>query len=232
MRKHAWMFALSAVLLVASPHSLLPAQNSGTVPVHMVVTAESVKDASAPQQMTEKDVTVKQGKNKLEVTNWIPAEGNQSALQLYILIDDTCTTQLGVQLDDIRSFITAQAPTTLIGVGYMRNAIVTVVQDFTADHTAAAKAVRLPLGSLGASDSPYLSLIDLLKRWPPSKVRREVIMVTDGINRIRGYENVGPGYQSSIGTASPYGPRGNRTSAFGTPTLPYISPDVDSASMA
>jgi hypothetical protein len=230
MKRNAWMFAASIALLLVSPQRLLMAQDAATVPVHLVVTAESVKDASAPQQMTEKDVIVKQGKNKLQVTNWIPAQGNSAALQLYILIDDTCDSQLGTHLDELRTFINAQAPTTLIGVAYMRNATITVAQDFTADHAAAASAIRLPLSSMGASDSPYLSLIDLLKRWPASKVRREVIMVTDGINRIRGYENGGPGYQSTFGAASPYGPRGNRTSAFGPPTPPYISPDVDTAS--
>jgi hypothetical protein len=215
MGKHPWMFAVSAALLV-SLCALLIAQGIATVPVHMVITAESVKDASAPQQMSEKAVIVKQGKNQLQVTNWIPAQGDQSALQLYILIDDTCSTQLGVQLDDIRSFINAQAPTTLIGIGYMRNSTLTVVQDFTADHAAAAKAVRLPLGSVGASDSPYLSLMNLLSRWPPSRVRREVIMVTDGINRIR---------------EQPFGPSRPGRGALG-PTTPYISPDVDSASAA
>ena len=233
MRKNPWMIAASAALFVVSTPPFSLAQDSATVSVHLVVTAESTKDNAAPSAITEKDISVKQGKNQLQVTNWIPAQGNSAALQLFILVDDTCVTQdLGTQLNELRAFINAQPSTTLIALGYMRNATVTVVQDFTTDHDKAAKALRLPLGSLGASDSPYLSLVDILKRWPPSKVRREVIMVTDGINRIRGYENGGPGYQSSLGTASPYGPRGNRTSAFGTPTLPYISPDVDTASMA
>ena len=45
--------------------------------------------------------------------------------------------------------------------------------------------MRLPLGSTGASDSPYLSLISLLKGWPENKMRREVLMVTDGVDRLR-----------------------------------------------
>jgi hypothetical protein len=68
----------------------------------------------------------------------------------------------------------------------MRNASVQIVQNFTNDHAAAAKALRLPLGSAGAYGSPYLSAIDLMKRWPETQNRREVVMVTDGINRARG----------------------------------------------
>lgn len=229
MRKQGWMLAICTAMLVASTDPLVTAQGTAAIPVHMVVTAESVKDATAPQQIDKSNVTVKQGKNKLEVTDWIPAQGDQAALQLYILIDDTCDSQLGSHLDELRSFINAQPPTTLIGVGYMRNAVVTVAQDFTADHAAAAKAIRLPLSSLGASDSPYLSLISLVNRWPAVKVRREVIMVTDGINRIRGTESgmpAGP-TRSQVGRPNLAPPV-----ATVSPTMPYISPDVDSASRA
>jgi hypothetical protein len=59
------------------------------------------------------------------------------------------------------------------------------VQNFTTDHAAAANALRLPLGFAGAYGSPYLSVIDLMKRWPASQNRREVLMVTDGIDRAR-----------------------------------------------
>jgi len=233
MKKNLRMLAASAALVV-SPATILIAQDSATVPVHLVVTADSTKDASAPQKIDKSNVNVKQGKNQLEVVDWIAAQGDAAALQLFILIDDTCTTQdLGTQLNDIRTFINAQPATTLIALGYMRNATVTIVQDFTNDHAKVASAVRLPLGSIGASDSPYLSLIDLLKRWPPSKVRREVIMVTDGINRIREFGNgygAGGYGAGGFGAASPYGPRGNRASPFGPQTLPYISPDVDTAS--
>ena len=67
----------------------------------------------------------------------------------------------------------------------MRNAVVQITQDFTNDHAAAAKALRLPLATPGSYGSPYLSVIDLMKRWPESTNRREVIMVTDGIDRAR-----------------------------------------------
>jgi hypothetical protein len=42
------------------------------------------------------------------------------------------------------------------------------------------------MGGVGVGSSPYLSLIDLLKRWPSQGQRRSVVMITDGIDRFRG----------------------------------------------
>jgi hypothetical protein len=121
----------------------------------------------------------------------------------------------------------------------MGNAGVTLVQDFTTDHSKAAQSIRLPLGRLSTQDSPYLSLMSLLKRWPQSKVRREVIMITDGIDRLRGYA-ASPS-ASPLTAGGPRGvPPGSVRSATVVPgaigpgpmTMPYISPDVDSASQA
>ena len=116
----------------------------------------------------------------------IPARGDNAGLQLFILIDDTCDQSVGTNFNDIRDFVNAQPATTVIGIGYMSNESVQIVQNFTADHALAAKAIRLPRDNLSSMDSPYLSLISLVKGWPEQKVRREVLMVTDGIDQLRG----------------------------------------------
>lgn len=89
----------------------------------------------------------------------------------------------------MRNFIKAQPAATSIGVGYARNGVVEIRQNFTNDRELAAKALRLPLGSAGAYGSPYLSVVDLMKRWPDTTNRREVLMVTDGIDRARRAHN-------------------------------------------
>src|SRR5205823_13862566 len=68
--------------------------------------------------------------------------------------------------------------------------IAQVVQDLTQDHAQAAKAVRLPMGVPGINASPYLSLSDLIKRLPHDNARHEVVMVSDGLDRLWGS---GPG---------------------------------------
>jgi hypothetical protein len=179
-------------------------QKTAVVPVRMTVTVRLLdKDKSMPE-VSREDVIVRQDNHRLKVTGWKPARGGQAGLDLFILIDDTSDPSLGSQFDDLRAFINAQPQTTSVGVGYMRNATVEIVQNFTTEHSQATKALRLPVASSGAYGSPYLSVIDLMKRWPGHQNRREVITVTDGIDRARG----GPRYRG----------------------LSFISPDVDSAS--
>ena len=85
---------------------------------------------------------MKQGKTYLQVTELIPAQGDNAALQLMLLIDDTLNTQaVGNNLNDVRDFIKAQPSSTAIGIAYMSNAGVNVVQNFTQDHELAAFGV-------------------------------------------------------------------------------------------
>jgi hypothetical protein len=179
--------AFTTVAMFVTAPSSLGQQTAATttVPVRIAVTANVASDKRMPQ-INPEDVVVKQGKQRLQVTEWTPAQGDRAGLDLFILIDDANSPRLGSNLDELRTFINAQPSTTSVGVGYMRNASVQIVQNLTNDHAAATKALRLPFGSAGAYGSPYLSVIDLMKRWPKNQNRREVVMVTDGIDRARG----------------------------------------------
>jgi len=181
---HKLVVVITFLFIVLPLQAQEKAAHAAGVPVKMTVTVNVASDKRMPE-ISRDDVLVKRGKDRLTVTNWIPATGDNAGLDLFILIDDACDTSLGSQLDDLRTFINDQPAATSVGVGYMRNATVEVVQNFTGDHSQAAKALRLPLGSAGAYGSPYLSVIDLMKRWPAHPNRREVVMVTDGIDRAR-----------------------------------------------
>jgi len=87
----------------------------------------------------------------------------------------------------------------------MQNGIAQVLQNLTNDHTLAAKALRLPMGSPSANASPYFSLGDLIKRWPASDERREVLMITDGIDRYWGSSPDNPYVDSVIEQAQKAG---------------------------
>jgi hypothetical protein len=188
-----------------------------TVQVHMVITEQALREDSDVSPLKTEDVKVLQGKNFRNLTQLIPARGDNAGLQLFILIDDTLDSRIGNNLNDVRDFINAQPASTTIGVGYMSNAAVNLAQNFTADHALAAKAVRLPMGRYSTMDSPYLSLISLVKSWPQQNIRREVLMVTDGIDRLRGAQPTSPRL---------LGPN------FGSVyhSMPTMSPDVNSAS--
>lgn len=186
--KSKMMSTFYAVLVAAAMLAAIPSSQAqdaaapAAVPARMTVSVNVGRDKRMPQ-INPEDVVVKQGKDRLQVAEWVPAQGERAGLDLFILLDDASDTSLGSHLNDLRTFINAQPSTTAVGVGYMRNATVQIAQNFTRDHALAAKALRLPLGSTDAYGSPYLSLIDLMKRWSQGENRREVVMVTDGIDR-------------------------------------------------
>lgn len=200
MDKHKLLMIVIGTGLCLCVPIALPQEKSSpsTVQVHMVITDAALREDAELPRLKKEDVKVKQGKAFLQVTQLIPAEGDNAALQLMILIDDTLNTSIGNSLNDIKEFISAQSASTVVGVGYMSNAGVNVTQNFTADKDLAVKAVRLPRSNFSTMDSPYLSLISLVKGWPQQKVRRVVLMVTDGIDRLRGEtpqpSRLGPNY--------------------------------------
>jgi len=171
-----WMYA-------GSSWAQQPPANSA--PVHLIVTAEPKHGNNAPT-INREDVKVFEGHDQDTVTDWIPAQGDRAALEFFLLLDDNSSSSLGSQLEDLRQFIAAQPPTTLIGIAYMQNGTAQIAQNPTNDHAQAAKALRLPMGNGGGNASPYFSLSDLVKRWPPSNARHEVLMVTDGVDRFYG----------------------------------------------
>src|SRR5580698_6357072 len=101
---------LCAALLVSE---LPPGTNNANPAsqVRMTVTANVDKGKRAPQ-IEKADVSVKQGKEALQVTEWVPAQGDRAGLELFFLIDDASAWNLGSQLEDLRTFINAQPSTT------------------------------------------------------------------------------------------------------------------------
>jgi hypothetical protein len=155
------------------------------VPVRMVVTVKPRHNGGQVPAVGPADVKVYQRDRQNTITSLIPLQGDRAGLELFILIDDTSRTSLGLLLDSIKRFIEEQPDTTAIGVGYMRNGTVFTAQNLTKDHALAAKSLRLPIGAV-AYTSPYLSLSDLMKRWPVSENRREILMITSGIDPLGG----------------------------------------------
>jgi len=186
-KSHCLLSAIVGFAVCLSVTSRLNAQNAGTpgVPVHVLVTVEA-RHGSAVPEIGPRDVMVYEGHDRDQVVDLVPAQGEHAALELFILLDDGSSFSLGKQIDDLRQFISAQPASTKIGVAYMQNGMAKVEQSPTSDHALAAKALRLPMGIGGINASPYFSVSDLVKRWPESSARREVLMASDGIDRYYG----------------------------------------------
>jgi hypothetical protein len=160
---------------------------AGPGTVTMTVTAVGKKETSPPI-VTKDDVELYLNKERTQVADWKHAD----KLYLAVLIDDSLDTNIASQWGDLKAFFLGQPDTTYISVAYSRNGAAMLVQDFTNDHELAAKALRLPLGSGGAFSSPYLALLDLMKRLPDSADRRAILMFSSGIDYFRGDFSIRP----------------------------------------
>jgi hypothetical protein len=193
-RTHALLLRLLVTpsFLVFAAFATLPARAAD---VTLTVTAVAKK--GSPPPIKKEDVQVFEGKERVQVSDW----RHDGPLYLAILIDDSIDSEAASQWNDMKAFINGQPENTLIAVGYARNGAVTVAQDFTQDHSLAAKALRIPLGTPGAFGSPYLSLQDWLKRWPSSAGdhRSSIMLISSGIDYFRGgFEPLDPDLDTTI----------------------------------
>lgn len=158
---------------------------SSAVPITTVVTVLG-HDFSAPPPIVKEDVTVYSGKNRQDVTSWVPAQGDNAGLQLAILIDDDDSpTAIGQHFSEIKKFITSQPSTTQVGLFYATAGTARAAAQFDANHEAVAQKLRMTLGpTAGTSPSVYLSLEDLVSHWPANGMRHEVLMIASGIDRL------------------------------------------------
>ena len=185
LRKIVFLFFLASIFLTTIPAHAQKEGATGTVPIKTVVTVLGPK-YSAPPVVSKDDISVYVAKDKQTLVSWEPAQGDKAALELAIIIDESDRTDLGLQFKDITNFITSQPKSSGVAIFYASNGTVQAASQFSTDHAAVAKALRLPFGNTAAYSSIYLSIMDLLKRWPVTGARREILLLADGIDRFRG----------------------------------------------
>lgn len=184
MKKARISSLITLALLVAGATRISWSQETGGVPISIIASVEAKHGKEVPT-IYKQDVRVLHGKDRFPVTDWTPCQNDQAGSELFVLVDDAVSSDIGLQFDDLKKFFNAQPANTAIGVGYARNGIAEIAQNLTRDHAQAAKALRLPIG-FGATASPYLSVTDLVKRWPQSTSCREILMVSSGIDFLQG----------------------------------------------
>ena len=180
LKRALLQFAVAVVVLAWAGVSAVPAAAAvGGVTTTVTVVGKK----GQPPAIKREDVQAYLNKDRLQIADWQRGED----LSLAILIDDTISEEAASQWNDLRAFIQEQSPNTLVAVAYAQNGTARVAQDFTKDHAAAAKALRIPLGTGGAFNSPYMAVQDWLKRWPDAgPQRRSLILISSGIDFFRG----------------------------------------------
>jgi hypothetical protein len=161
-------------------------------PVTMTVTAVGKKDTNPPP-IAKDDVQLYVNKERTQIADWKRGE----KLFLAVVIDDSLETNVASQWSDMKAFFAAQPDTTFISISYARNGTAMVAQDFTNNHELLNKALRIPIGS-GAFSSPYLTLLDLMKRLPSTGDRLSILLLSSGIDYFHGNFPTSPDLDSVI----------------------------------
>ena len=191
LRRSCFLLVIGAFVFL-STFQAPSALAAGPGKVTMTVTALGKKDA-APPEIKKEDVQFFVNKERTQVADWRRGE----KLYLAVLIDDSLDTDVASQWNDLKEFFKAQPETTYISVFFARNGTADVAQDFTNNHELASKALRIPVGP-GAFSSPYLALIDLLKRLPAGPTeRRSIVMFSSGVDYFHGNSPESPDLQSA-----------------------------------
>jgi hypothetical protein len=149
-----------------------------------VVTVLPKQEGALPPSVTGQDLSVKVDGKPARVTSWKLIQSPENSLELVLLIDGSARSALGSQFDSIERFVKSLPPNTKAAIAYMQNGSAIFSGPLSADHAVVLRGLHLPAGSPGSSASPYFCLSDLAKHWPSTDrhARREVVMVTDGID--------------------------------------------------
>lgn len=170
-------------LLMAAGAAAQEGGNQGVGDTVVTVLPKHEGDAVAPS-VANQDLSVKVNGKNAKVVKWEPFKSPNDRIELVLLIDDSARSSLGSQLEEIANFVKTLPPNVMAAISYMQNGRATFAAPFSADRQHALSALHLPAGSSGASSSPYFCLSDLAKNWPSNdaQARREVVMITDGVD--------------------------------------------------
>jgi hypothetical protein len=122
-----------------------------TVPARIIMTVGH-HYGSEPPLLAKNDLIVTHGGKPLTITRLTPLRG-WASLDLYVLVDNCSSCEVGSNFDELRRFIASQLSTTSVGVAYIQDGHLQVAVAPTTDHQRAIKALSPPGGS--KPSSPY-----------------------------------------------------------------------------
>lgn len=172
-----------------------PAQQSGSAASQNVAVTVTVNPAGkdhTPPAVPQNAVVVREDGKVSKVVSWTPAQGNQAGVDFVVLVDDSLSKDVSVQLNEIGNWLRELPAGTRVAVAYASYGSAYFTQDFTADHERAAKAFHIPNEFPGISNGVYDSLSDLIRKWPQTQNRREVLLISDGIDTTDGVRETLP----------------------------------------
>lgn len=199
MFKIAMGMAALGLMLSGSAYGQSEKQGQGQVVVTILP-----KQGDVAGNIASQGATLKVNGKESTVTGLVPFRGEKDGLDLVILMDGSSRSSLGNQFDQIGKFAQTLPPNVRVALAYMQYGRAVMVVPFTTDHSQVLKGLHLPAGAPGSNGSPYFCISDLAKNWPggESNARREVLMITDGVDEYNPrYDPEDPYLQQAINDA-------------------------------
>jgi hypothetical protein len=172
--KRIGLMAFGALLIVAQAFA------QGDQGAGRAVVTILAKHNEIAANVAQHDVSAKVNGKDAAITGWAPFKGPNDGMELIVLIDSGARN-LGRQFEEIKQFVQNLNPDTKVAIGYMQNGYAAMAGPFSTDHKQVLTELHLPAGP---NTNPYFTLSDLSHKWPSQdrKVRREVIMLNDGVD--------------------------------------------------
>ena len=189
----------SGAVMFAAP--MFPQQDKQHGQGHAVVTILPSHSSEQVANVSAQDVKVKVNGKAFSVTGFTPLRGPDSRIELVVLIDGSARASLGQQFNEITDFLKEMPANAKVAFAYMENGHAAMAGPLSSDAAQVVKGLHMSAGFPGSNASPYFCLSDLARRWPSDdpKARREVVMITDGVdNYQRRFDPDDPYVQTAI----------------------------------
>ena len=169
------LLVLSACSVFAFAQSTPPAG----IPTRVLVTIGH-HYGHAPATLSKQNFTIAEQYDPRPVVDLVPLRDERAGLEIFLLIDNCSSCEVGSKFEELVKFIRAQPPATSFGVAYIQDGKLKVAENPTGDRERVIKSLNPPAGSKPAS--PFGALADLINGWKQDSERRAVLMISNGIN--------------------------------------------------
>ncbi|HZH89767.1 MAG TPA: hypothetical protein VEX70_04000 [Pyrinomonadaceae bacterium] len=169
-------------------------------PVTIPVTLRLREERASSEELRTVNFVVMEDGERQEILSTRSA-ADRAPLALTLLIQDDLVSSVGLEINGLANFIRRLPQGSFVQVGYMRAGSLQLRQKFTTDLERAAKTLRVPIGSASAAPyNPYVQIYDSLKRYGgvPLGTRRAVLVVSDGLDLSRGFNNSSPSQSTDL----------------------------------
>jgi len=158
-----------------------PKVRTVTIPVS-IFTKQELKENQTGELIEAGEIIVKEDNDQQTILS-IRSVTN-TPLHIAVLVQDNLSSNVNLQLEEIRNFIKTLPRDSRVMVAYLRAGTTQVRQKFSTDLVKAADSIRAVIGSSSiAPNSPYQGVEEVLERFDALPTgRRAILLVSDGLD--------------------------------------------------